>query len=134
MQKDRLCALILLPATFISFDCARIRGRSTRELDLIQQVAWESSNARTVYVVDHGWHTGLVLRTSDISPSQWPEICDFANSEFVIPGWGDEGFYRARKITAPQVMSAAFLPTPSVVHVAGFTRSIREFYPASDIN
>ena len=52
---------------------------------------------------------------------------------FVELGWGDEGFYRAKKITFPLVLKAAFWPTPSVMHVAGFRGFVKRFYKVSDI-
>jgi uncharacterized protein (TIGR02117 family) len=89
--------------------------------------------SKTIYVVGHGWHTGIVLKASDVSPDAFPEIEDFPRSEYVELGWGDEGFYRAKKITAPLVLQAAFWPTPSVMHVVGFSGPVKQFYQVSDI-
>jgi uncharacterized protein (TIGR02117 family) len=88
---------------------------------------------RTLYVVGHGWHTGLVLPYADISRTDWPESGDFFDAKFVEVGWGDEGFYRADHITPQLVAKAAFLPTPSVMHVVGLKRPVEEFFVASDI-
>lgn len=93
----------------------------------------EVVNQKTIYVVSHGWHTGIVLKTSDVSSDIFPEIDDFDDVDYVELGWGDEGFYRAKKITASLVFQAAFLPTPSVLHVAGFNGRIQQFYQMSDI-
>lgn len=88
---------------------------------------------KTIYVVGHGWHTGLVLKTADVASEIWPEILDFEDSDFVEIGWGDEGFYRAKQITPKLVLRAAFWPTPSVLHIVGFRGSVQEFYQVSDI-
>jgi uncharacterized protein (TIGR02117 family) len=91
------------------------------------------SESRTIYVVGHGWHTGLVLPTRHVS-SQWlPEIDDFGSSDFVEIGWGDEGFYRADKMSIPLIASAGFWPTKSVLHVAGFRGKVDEVFVVSDI-
>lgn len=94
---------------------------------------WEESDQRTIYVVGHGWHPGLILPCSDVAPEVLPEIRDFSGNEFVELGWGDEGFYRASRITVPLVLQAAFWPTPSVVHASGFSGDVSAVFPHSDI-
>jgi uncharacterized protein (TIGR02117 family) len=88
---------------------------------------------RTIYVVGHGCHTGLILPCADISRAEWPESEDFFDAKFVEVGWGDEGFYRANGITPQLVAKAAFWPTPSVMHVVGIRRPVEDFFVASDI-
>ncbi|HSG73424.1 MAG TPA: DUF2459 domain-containing protein, partial [Planctomycetaceae bacterium] len=67
----------------------------------IQQASHERTAQKTVYVVGHGWHTGIVLPVGEISPEIWPEVSEYRKHDldFVEFGWGDEGFYRATKIT-----------------------------------
>jgi len=109
------------------------RHVADRKQDPIELASYEEQDGKTLHVVGHGWHTGLVVRVEDISPDIWPEIRDFDDMQYVELGWGDEGFYRAKKITAPLVLRAAFWPTPSVMHVAGFRGSVKDFYQVSDI-
>lgn len=90
-------------------------------------------STRTIYVVGHGWHTGLVLPTRDVSPEWLPEIEDFGDTDFVEIGWGDEGFYRADGMSLPLILSAGFWPTKSVLHVAGFRGEVDEVFVVSDI-
>lgn len=91
------------------------------------------SPSKSVYVVSHGWHTGLVIECDDISEDIWPEAGHFSEARYLEIGWGDEGFYRAKKITAPLCLKAALLPTPTVMHVVGFDLPLEEFFPVSDI-
>jgi uncharacterized protein (TIGR02117 family) len=86
-----------------------------------------------IFVVGHGWHTGLVIPTSQVENNQFPELAEFSAADFVEIGWGDEGFYRAKKISPGLVAKAAFWPTPSVMHVAGFRGDVEEMFPHSDI-
>lgn len=81
---------------------------------------------RVVHVVNHGRHTGVVVRRRDFldaagggtgGPSLGGE---FAREEYLEFGWGSAPFYTARRITLPIALRTIFLPTPSVVHVAGF--------------
>ena len=75
---------------------------------------------KTIHVVSHGWHTGLIVSRADIPTNFWPAQRDFARFESLEVGWGDDGFYRADKITTIITLKALFWPTPSVLHVAGF--------------
>lgn len=97
------------------------------------EVVLRSQSAHVVYVTGHGWHTGLVLRTNDIPAGVLPEILDFQGTDFVEFGWGDEGFYRAKKITPGLIAKAALVPTSSVLHLAGFRGQVEEFFTASDL-
>lgn len=129
-----LVAWVVVSASCLMSGCSSLPGRVTQQQsDPIQFAGVEQGASKTVYVVGHGWHTGLVLRTSDIPPEVVPEIRDFEDTHFVELGWGDEGFYRAKSITVPLVLRAAFWPTPSVLHVAGFRGSVKNFYQVSDI-
>lgn len=129
-----LVAWVFVSASCLVTGCTLPSYVTQRQSEPIQLANFGQDTSKTVYVVGHGWHTGLVLRTSDISPDVVPEIRDFEDTHFVELGWGDEGFYRARSITIPLVLRAAFWPTPSVLHVAGFRGSVKRFYQVSDIH
>ncbi|MCH8921765.1 MAG: DUF2459 domain-containing protein [Planctomycetes bacterium] len=132
MCGRRLQILILIAAT--ASGCAWSPDRAaTQQPPPIQLAAHQQDARKTVYVVGHGWHTGLVLRTRDISPQQLPGLQYLADTDLVEFGWGDEGFYRAQTITVPLVLRAAFWPTPSVLHVAGIRGPVQQFYKFSDI-
>jgi uncharacterized protein (TIGR02117 family) len=88
---------------------------------------------RPVYLVSHGWHTGIVLRRADIPPAIWPEAGEFPDAEYLEVGWGDRDYYQAREPGAWLTFKAALWPTPSVLHIVGFTGSVEDFFPASDI-
>ncbi|MDM8515447.1 DUF2459 domain-containing protein [Desulfobacterales bacterium HSG16] len=88
---------------------------------------------RTIHVVSHGWHTGLVIPTALVKRHNWPEIESFSSFRFVEAGWGDEGFYRAETITACLAGKAVFWPTASVLHLAGFNNKVDTYFPGSGI-
>lgn len=81
----------------------------------------------SVYVVSHGWHTGLVVNRRDIPEGIWPEHNDFPNSDYLEVGWGDRDFYQAAEPTSGLALKAAFWPTASVLHVAGFRGPVERF-------
>ena len=72
---------------------------------------------KSVYVVNHGWHTGLIIPCDEIPPGLWRAARDFAPARYLEAGWGDDGFYRAQKITVSLTLKALFWPTPSVLHL-----------------
>ena len=88
---------------------------------------------KTIHVVSHGWHTGVVFSRADIPPNVWPAQNDFAPFEFIEVGWGDDGFYRTEKITAGITLKAIFWPTPSVLHMVGFDRPPAKSFPDSKV-
>ena len=92
-----------------------------------------SGAGKTLFVVSHGWHTGIVVPRKFIIPGVWPENQDFSQFEFLEVGWGDEGFYRAKKITTGTALKAVFWPTSSVLHIVGFDGPVKTYFSASDI-
>ena len=87
----------------------------------------------SVYLVRHGWHTGLIVRRCDVCAQDWPEIRLFDDSTFIEVGWGDAG-YLCSKLPGPIVLAnAAFLPSRSAIHVAGFDCPPEIFFQDSQI-
>ena len=88
---------------------------------------------KTIHVVSHGWHTGVIISRADISTNIWPAQRDFAPFESVEVGWGDDGFYRCDKITLAITLKALFWPTPSVLQVVGFNGPPEREFPESQV-
>ncbi len=93
----------------------------------------EGEAVKSIYVVSHGWHTGVVVRRQDIPDGVWPEHHDFADSEYVEVGWGDRDFYRAPEATSGLALKAVFWPTSSVLHIVGVDDSRERVPPGSEI-
>lgn len=75
---------------------------------------------RTIYVVSHGWHTGVVLSRQDIM-KQFEFMDDyFVQSPFYEFGWGEADYYQAEKKTVFLALKALFWRNDSVMHVAAF--------------
>jgi len=88
---------------------------------------------KTIFVVSHGWHTGLVLRKADLNDAEWPVLQDFQNAELLEFGWGDAGYYPAQRGTIWLAIKAACWPTPSVMHVVGIDRQVTNAFPGSQV-
>lgn len=87
--------------------------------------------AHSFQVLNHGWHTGLVVRCTDLN-KRIPELKRrFPHGTYYEIGWGDAGFYRAHHITAGLALQAMFASPGTVVHVVAFDPPPREFFPNS---
>ncbi len=99
-----------------------------------------------VYVVSHGYHSGLVLRREDLDraaeaqklPVMKEVLTRFQAFDHLEFGWGDEGFYHSVRtlgdLQLTEALRALFLPNnPSVMHVVGLYESPREAFPSADI-
>lgn len=87
-----------------------------------------------IYVVGHGWHTGLILPLADVDLDLYPGLRPFADWDYVEIGWGDEGFYRGGDaISLPVALAAVFTPTPTVLHVVGVPAPVEEAFPGSEL-
>lgn len=94
-----------------SFNCASVADTGLDNAD---------SNFE-FWVLQAGWHTGIVLRPEDISPSDWPEVANFLRHTYVDIGWGDEQFYQAEGNPPALAARAAIIPTSSVIHIVPFS-------------
>jgi uncharacterized protein (TIGR02117 family) len=87
----------------------------------------------TIYVVGHGWHTGIVIRRNDIPAEAWPEYRRFLASRFLEVGWGDRAFYESPEAGVRMALKAAFSSEGSVLHVAGFDSSPATYFSRVEI-
>ena len=95
--------------------------------------AFTGLGTHQVYVVSHGWHTGVVV-PSKHAILGIPELGKrFNNTSYIEFGWGDKGFYQAKEITIGLTLQAIFLPTESVVHAVGINQDVHTYFPNSDI-
>lgn len=85
-----------------------------------------SEDERTIFVVSHGWHTGLILPYESLSalPDLEKVMGESTYFEF---GWGDADFYQAEEVTSGITLKAILWPTESVLHVVSSS-----FYRSSD--
>jgi hypothetical protein len=99
-----------------------------------------------IYVVSHGYHSGLALRYDDlvheVRARQLPalnEVLDrFQAGEYLEFGWGDEGFYRNVRTISDlkfvEALRALFAPgNASVMHVVALREEPRSLFPFADI-
>ncbi|MBI2527585.1 MAG: DUF2459 domain-containing protein [Candidatus Rokubacteria bacterium] len=88
---------------------------------------------RTVYVVGHGWHAGLVVARADIPDEAWPEHRDFPPARWLEVGWGDRAFYQSPGAGVGLALDAIFRSAGSVLHIAGFDAPPAAYFPGAEI-
>jgi uncharacterized protein (TIGR02117 family) len=93
----------------------------------------ESEPRKTIYLVNHGWHAGIVLRRADIPDNIWPKPGNFPDMEYLEVGWGDMDYYQIPDPHLGFILKAALLPTASVLHIVGFNGHVPAYFPYSGI-
>jgi len=86
---------------------------------------------RPVWVIQHNWHTAIVIHKTDTQNSfpGFPE--PFRQAQYLEFGWGDRDFFQARDITSGMIIKALLWPTSSVVHVAAMQYPPEKTFPNS---
>lgn len=88
---------------------------------------------KTIYIVNHGWHTGVLFPGPDMN-AEIPRLRDrFGDVAYYEFGWGDEGFYRARRVTSGLAVKALFWPTDAVLHVVAVPGLPKEYFSGSEV-
>jgi len=93
----------------------------------------DQNSDKSIYLVGHGWHAGIVLKYSDISDKFWPEINDFTDVEYLEVGWGDMDYYQMPDPHFGIIFKAALLPSSSVLHIVGFNAPVTDYFPHSEV-
>jgi len=89
--------------------------------------------SKTIYLVSHGWHAGIVVKRADIPIGIWPQHNDFPDAEYLEVGWGDKDYYMTPSPHAGITLKAGLLPTASVLHIVGFSGSVTRYFPYSEV-
>lgn len=95
--------------------------------------ASDDGASKTIYIVSHGWHAGVVLARADIPIDLLPEATDFPSARYLEIGWGDRDYYPAKDPGLLTMLNAVLFPTPGVLHVVGFSAPVDTFFPVSTI-
>ena len=99
----------------------------------LQQVSPESEKKITLYLVGHGWHTGIVLPAAAIPEPLLPVRRFFDKYEYFELSWGDEDFFKSNDFKVGILIKAALLPSASVMHVVGFNGPVIDYFPLSSV-
>lgn len=87
----------------------------------------------TVYVINHGWHTGLAVSWPDIAGEKPDLERSMVEGQYLEFGWGDEDFYRAPEGTLALALQALFRSRGSVLYVVSLPSDPASYYRASEV-
>ena len=87
----------------------------------------------SIYLINHGKHTGLGVRRADIPQGLVPETGDFPAADYLEMGWGDWDYYQAGDPGLWLTLKAALWPTASVLHVVGVKGAVTERFAGYEI-
>lgn len=74
------------------------------------------NNQQQIWVLDSGWHTGLILSRAELGPILSRRLQPAADARYFMFGWGNRRFYMAPQPTFGMDIAALF-PSQSVVLV-----------------
>ena len=86
-----------------------------------------------IYVINHGLHTGIVVKRKDLIEVLSQLENDLPSGEYLEIGWGDEQFYQAPNATAGLAIQAMLWPTSSVLHLVAIPESPQRTFPKLEI-
>lgn len=93
----------------------------------------KDEQTRTIFLVSHGRHAGIVLKRIDIRQSGWPRLHAFSRMDYLEIGWGDRDYYTSPDPGPGLAAKALLLPTSSVLHLVGFQGAPDSYFPYSEI-
>jgi len=108
-------------------------GCETKPYAMTGQLVNSATGSNEVYVVSHGWHTGIVVPASGVQARLSVLKDRFGDVGHLEFGWGDKGFYQAAQITAGLTLRAVFWPTESVMHVVAVPMNPVDYFPDSQV-
>lgn len=92
-----------------------------------------TSGNKKIYVLNHGWHTSLVLPSAEVE-ADLPELKKrFGKVPYIEFGWGDRGFYQAQKVTTGLTLQALLWPSAAVIHVVAVPNFPDDYFPHSEV-
>ena len=93
----------------------------------------DNGPSRILHVANHGWHTGLIVRSADIPREAWPGRRDFPEARYLELGWGDREYYVREDPGIWVGLRALLWPTDSAIHAVAVRGAIEREFPASEI-
>ena len=123
-HSSRSHLLIFISLMLLQTSCAN------RQLgDYVENYA---SFERTVYVVNHGIHTAIVVDAKPLVARLGLTNTLFNNYKYIEVGRGDAGYYQAKESVFMVTLKALFLSTPAVLHLNVFNSTPDKYFPESE--
>jgi len=128
MISDMINRLLLFCTLTVIFLCNGCVASINRECPVDARTP-----GKTIYLVSHGWHVGIVVDRVDIPDDVRLVHKDFSSTGYLEIGWGDRDFYQTPSPHLGIALKALLLPTPSVLHIVAFNDSVASYFPHGEI-
>lgn len=102
-------------------------------VSILSFVGGASASDRVVHLVNIGWHAGIAVPVGRIDPAVIPEIWDLPEAAWIEFGWGDAAFYQDPDPAIGTYLSALFVETPAVMHLAGLPAHPARYFPSAEV-
>ena len=90
------------------------------------------AGTHTLYVVSHGWHSGIVVDRAELVQRVPALAADIGQDGYVEVGWGEVHFYRQEKRTRSW-RSRGLRPNAAVLQVVPFAEAPRRYFAQSEV-
>lgn len=88
-----------------------------------------AADNHVVFVVNHGWHTGIVVDRNEAAAALPPLEGEAAAARYIEFGWGDVGYYTAPAESYALMVAAVVASRGSVLHVVGLDVAPAQAFP-----
>jgi uncharacterized protein (TIGR02117 family) len=89
--------------------------------------------AHRIFVLGHGYHTGLAVHARELPDAAWPALHDFPDAEYLELGWGNREYYPRQHPGVWLALRALFTPTSSTLRVVPVAGPLTRFFRDSEI-
>lgn len=93
----------------------------------------EKKNRVRIYVLDHGYHTSIVIPAATQYHNWKKRFPHLEDAEYLDFAWGDRDYYQSEGYPVGKGIKALFLPTRSVIHVVALYHRPGVYYPEAGI-
>lgn len=120
----RFCVISLL---MLLGACSGLPDRS------MSSKAEDGVRRHEIFVIGHGWHTGVVVPGAFLS-RVIPQLKErFGEPDFYEIGWGDAGFYQAEETSVGLALQALFWSQGTVVHVVAVSEAPKRYFAKDEV-
>jgi uncharacterized protein (TIGR02117 family) len=89
--------------------------------------------AQRIFVLGHGYHTGLAVQAREVPEAAWPARSDLPDADYLELGWGDREYYPRQDPGVWLALRALFTPTSSTLRVLPVAGPLTRFFRDSEI-
>ena len=87
----------------------------------------------SIFVIAHGYHTGLVVGAREVPATALPARSDFPDADYLALGWGEREYYPRDDPGIWLALRALFTPSRSTINVIGLSAPLTSALRDSEI-